>query len=187
MYSNLGYTVMGAAIDRLTGMPFEDALRTEIFEPLGVTSAGWGPPPEIWGRGGRIMLSGLIAGHGAFADPADPQSDNPALVSPAGRLHLSLADWAKIQRVFISGGSGLVSRASIERLFVVPAGGSISMGWAPRPKIPSVFLSQQGSNGRWVATALIAADRSRTAMLIVNDGRTRTLTRAVKMTAQLLE
>lgn len=187
VYSNLGYTVMGAAVDRLTGMSFEDAVRTEIFEPLGVTSAGWGAPPEIWGRGGRIMLGGLIAGHGKPADPADVKSDNPALISPAGRLHLSLADWSKIQRVFISGGGGLVSPESIERLFSVPEGNHMSMGWAPARGAPAVFRAQQGSNARWVATAMISADRSRTAMLIVNDGRTRTLVRSAKVTLGLLE
>ena len=186
VYSNLGYAVMGAAIDRITGATFEEAVQREVFEPLGVTTAGWGAPPEIWGRGGLLMLGGLILGPGKPADPADPRSDNPALISPAGRLHLSLADWARIHRVFLSGGGGLVSPESIERLFVVPDGGHMSMGWAPPRKAPGVFRAQQGSNGRWVATALIAADRSRTALLIVNDGRTRTLTRAVRVTAGLL-
>ncbi|MCJ7827476.1 MAG: beta-lactamase family protein, partial [Demequinaceae bacterium] len=147
VYSNLGYTVLGAAIDRIAGKPFEEVLDEEIFTPLGVTSAGWGPPPEIWGRGGLIMFGGLIAGPGKPADPTDPRSDNPALISPAGRLHLSLADWAKIQHVFISGGGGLVSPESIERLFVIPEGNHMSAGWAAS-KVPGVFRGQQGSNGR---------------------------------------
>jgi len=132
------------------------------------------------------MFGGLIAGPGKPADPANPQSDNPALISPAGRLHLSLADWAKIQHVFLAGGAGLVSPESIERLFVIPEGNRMSMGWAASKALPGVFRAQQGSNGRWVATALIAEDRSRTAMLIVNDGRTRTLTRSPKVAAGLL-
>jgi CubicO group peptidase (beta-lactamase class C family) len=186
VYSNLGYTVMGAAIDRIAEKPFEDVLEEEVFRPLGVTSAGWGPPPEIWGRGGIITLNGLIAGRGKYANPTDPASDNPALLSPAGRLHLSLADWAKIQRVFIDGGHGLVSRASIERIFTIPDGNRMSMGWAA-PKNPSVFRGQQGSNGRWVATVVVAADRSRTAMLTVNNGRTTTLLRSFKLATALLQ
>jgi len=186
VYSNLGYTVMGAAIDRLTGKPFERALDEEVFTPLGVTSAGWGPPPEIWGRGGWIMLGGLMIGRGKPADPAGPRSDNPALISPAGRLHLALADWAAIQRVFIADGAGLVSPQSIERLLTVPDGNRMSMGWAPARDIPGACLGQQGSNGRWVATALMAADRSHTVMLIVNDGRTRTLMRSPAIAAELM-
>ncbi|KAB2848236.1 MAG: beta-lactamase family protein, partial [Hyphomicrobiaceae bacterium] len=40
VYSNLGYIVIGAIIDRLTESPFETALAREVWEPLGVTSAG---------------------------------------------------------------------------------------------------------------------------------------------------
>jgi D-alanyl-D-alanine carboxypeptidase len=186
VYSNLGYTIVGAAVDRLTGKPFEEVVAEEVFKPLGVTSAGWGPPPEIWGRGGRIMLNGLIAGRGKPADPTDLRSDNPPLINPAGRLHLSLGDWAKIQRVFISGGGGIVTPESLEHLFAVPEGNPMCMGWARARATSVAFRSQQGSNGRWVATAHIATDRSHTAMLIVNDGRTRTLTRSAKITAELL-
>jgi D-alanyl-D-alanine carboxypeptidase len=184
VYSNLGYTVIGAAVDRLTGSPFEDVVAAEVFAPLGVTSAGWGPPPEIWGRGGRIQLSGAIVGHGTYADPTDPESDNPPLINPAGRLYLTLDDWARIQRVFL-GGTGFVSAESIERLLDVPEGNRMSMGWAAS-RDSRVFRGQQGSNGRWVATALMAADRARTAMLIVNDGRTRTLLRCPTLTAEAL-
>lgn len=185
VYSNLGYTVMGAALDRLADKPFEQALDDEILAPLGVTSAGWGPPPEIWGRGGRIQLGSSIVGRGKPADPADPRSDNPALITPAGRLHLALADWAAIQRVFLADGAGLVSSASVERLLTVPDGNRMSMGWAPARGLPGVGIAQQGSNGRWVATALMAEDRSRIAMLIVNDGRTRTLMRTPAVAAPL--
>ena len=49
-YSNLGYIVVGAAIDRITGMPFENALDIHLLDPLGITSAGFGPPPRHPGK-----------------------------------------------------------------------------------------------------------------------------------------
>ncbi len=100
LYSNLGYIVIGAAIERITGLPFESALALHVLEPLGITSAGFGPPRELWGHGGRMLALGPLGlvdiGRGAPADPERVESDNPAIMTPAGRLHLTLADWATV-------------------------------------------------------------------------------------------
>lgn len=42
-YSNLSYAVPEALIERATGRPFEDFLRHELFEPLGMTDATLDP------------------------------------------------------------------------------------------------------------------------------------------------
>ena len=55
-YSNLGYIVAGAAIDRIAGMPYEEALVVELFGPLGISSAGYGPPPDVWGHKAKVQL-----------------------------------------------------------------------------------------------------------------------------------
>jgi CubicO group peptidase (beta-lactamase class C family) len=35
-YSNLGYSILGLIIEKVSGMPYEDYCRKEIFEPLGI-------------------------------------------------------------------------------------------------------------------------------------------------------
>jgi hypothetical protein len=44
----------------------------------------------------------------------------------------------------------------------------------------------QGSNTLWSACALLATDRSRTALVAANDGRTRILTGTARLAAELL-
>ncbi len=39
-YSNAGYIVLGAVIERLSGMSYYDYVRTRVFEPPGMTSTG---------------------------------------------------------------------------------------------------------------------------------------------------
>lgn len=39
-YSNAGYVVLGAVIERLSGMSYYDYVRTNVFEPAGMTSSG---------------------------------------------------------------------------------------------------------------------------------------------------
>ena len=172
-YSNLGYVVIGAAIERITGTTYEDALTAHVLEPLGITSAGFGAPPAIRGHRARTP-----------APPDDPRSDNPPVMSPAGRLHLSLRDWARFQQVFLIEGGDFLEPASVERL-LTPSKAQ-SPGWAPARGLDHVSMGQQGSNTFWVATALIDRDRERTAMVVCNDGRRRLLAGSAKLAARLL-
>lgn len=41
-YSNSGYTLLGAIIERVSGKPYAEFLRTEIFGPLGMTDTQYG-------------------------------------------------------------------------------------------------------------------------------------------------
>ena len=187
-YSNLGYIVAGAAIDRLAGRPFEDSLYTEILEPLGITSAGFGPPTDIWGHKSRLQLGGLTAGRGSPADPALQRSDNPAVMTPAGRLHLTLADWAKFQSVFLNRGGNLLKPETIEHLLALPPGkgSGMAMGWAPAAGLSGVSYGMQGSNTLWAATALIDSKFERTALVVANDGRSRVLSGSAQVAASIL-
>lgn len=45
LYSNLGYTLLGAAIERVSGRPFEETMVNEIFTPLGMKSCV--PPARL--------------------------------------------------------------------------------------------------------------------------------------------
>jgi len=187
-YSNLGYIVVGAAIDRLAGTTYEDAFRDLLLRPLGVTSGGWGPPPAIRGHPPRLLLGTRAIGRRGAAPPGDPRSDNPEAYNPAGRFHVSLPDWCRLQRLFLDG-AGVLGPASIERLLrVAPGNGgpTMAMGWAPAP-LGDGELGMQGSNTAWSATALIARGRDRTSLVVASDGRTRTLTASAGLAAELLE
>jgi CubicO group peptidase (beta-lactamase class C family) len=43
LYSNRGYIVAAAMLERLTKRSWEDLMRQQVFRPLGMTSAGFGP------------------------------------------------------------------------------------------------------------------------------------------------
>jgi D-alanyl-D-alanine carboxypeptidase len=192
LYSNLGYIVMGAAIERITNLPYESALATHVLEPLGITSAGFGPPPLLWGHGGRMLQLGPLGlidvGRVGPADPGRVRSDNPAVLSPAGRLHLTLADWAKFQRVFLASGAGFLRPETVERLLTPGPGRGYrqALGWAPAAGLGDISFGQQGSNTYWVATALLDPARERAAMVVCNEGRARLLRHTPRLALGLL-
>lgn len=182
VYSNLSYLVLGAAIDRIAAS-WEDALRTELLDPAGVTGAGFGPPPRIWGHRPRGRIGPVLVGRGPALDPADPGADNPPVLSSAGTLHLPLEDWARLQRMFQADAPGPLSAASVARLQAMPERGGMAMGWgADREGRPGM----QGSNTAWSATALQSRDRTRTALVVANDGRSRVLAETAAVAAELL-
>jgi CubicO group peptidase (beta-lactamase class C family) len=192
LYSNLGYIVIGAAIERITEGPFESALRADVLEPLGIASGGFGPPGEAWGHAGRMVALGPLGlvdlGRGGPASPTSVESDNPPVMSPAGRLHLSLADWARLQRVFLDRGDAFLRPETVERLLTPAPGRGYRQahGWAPAPGLDGISYGQVGSNTFWVAAAVIDASRERNAMVACNDGRARLLRHVPKLAARLL-
>ena len=188
MYSNLGYIVVGAAIDRLAGAPFEQALAAHVLEPLEITTAGFGPPADVWGHAARLRFGGLGLLRGPAVDPADSYSDNPAVLSSAGTMHMSMADWAKFVRIFLLGGSDLLSPDTVDRLLPMPDRYylTMAMGWMRAAHLRGVSYAMQGSNTMWSATAIIGDDRQRAALVACNDGRNRVLNRSAALAAQLL-
>lgn len=189
LYSNLAYIVGGAVIDHLAGAPYERALHTLLLEPLGARSLGFGAPPEIWGHGPRIHLGDLSLFRGVPAPPADPTSDNPAVLSSAGTMHLSLGDWARFLRLFVTEGGGVLEPATLDHLLTVPEGPGppMAMGWMRADRLDRVSFGMQGSNTMWSATALLDDRRRRIAMMVCNDGRTRVLRRCALAARDLLE
>jgi D-alanyl-D-alanine carboxypeptidase len=103
-YSNYGYVLAGALLERASGKPFEALLADELFTPLGMASCGFGAPA----RAGQIdepyghlrRLAGLRP-----VEPG-PDGDNPLALGPAGTVHCSLRDWVKFLTVHLRGARG---------------------------------------------------------------------------------
>ena len=188
VYSNLGYIVVGAAIDGLTSTTFEQALADRLLKPLGIDTAGFGPPDGVCGHPARLRLGSVGVLAGPAADPSDPRSDNPAMLSSAGTMHITMADWAKFVSVFFHGGPSLLEPGTVDRLLRMPAGrtAGMAMGWNRPPYMKGVAYAMQGSNTLWSSAALIDDERRRAALVACNDGRTRVLNDTPRLAASLL-
>ncbi|UJR79659.1 serine hydrolase domain-containing protein [Sandaracinus amylolyticus] len=128
-YSNIGYILVGAALERATGASWEDLLHTRLLTPLGMTSCGFGPPAATHDD----APSGHVLSNGAL-EPV-PTFDNPPLLGPAGTVHCTLADWARFVDWTMSppeSGPLALSTDAHARL-VTPT----SDGWAPGWQVTS--------------------------------------------------
>lgn len=105
-YSNVGYMVAGAIIERTLNRDFEQVIAERLWAPLGMTTAGFG-------QAGTPGLDDQPLGHrlagGAtptIFDAGHPNADNPPEYSPAGRAHMSLRDWARFTAALLSAERG---------------------------------------------------------------------------------
>ncbi|HUJ09058.1 MAG TPA: serine hydrolase [Verrucomicrobiae bacterium] len=89
IYSNQGYAIVGAMLEKVSGRDFESLMTEKLFKPLHMDSAGFGPP-------GTKDKTDQPWGHVHQLSKALPmQTDNPPVISPAGRVHCSLDDLAR--------------------------------------------------------------------------------------------
>jgi CubicO group peptidase (beta-lactamase class C family) len=88
-YSNSGYIMAGAMLEKIAGKSYELLMIKEIFKPLGLHTAGFGPPLK---SGSTYQPSGHRA-VGWFPTPIS--RDFPVYMAPSAAIHISIEDWAK--------------------------------------------------------------------------------------------
>ncbi len=166
-YGNANYIVAGAALEALTGQSWEAQMQAELFDPLGMAGAGFGPPAGDAARGHQE-----VAGQLQSLAPESPGADNPAALGPAGTVHASLADYARFLAVFTEAGDWLTAE-SVARLATPsrPAA-SYALGWGltRQPWASGPVLVHEGSNTRWHAIALVDRDGGRALATVSNGG-----------------
>lgn len=166
VYSQSGYVIAAAMLETILGAPWEDLLRTHLFEPLGMQSAGFGPP-GLHGEGAQPV------GHASWFTqsvtphpPGETIADIPAAWGPAGSVHAALPDLLAFLNAHRDGAS-LLRRETWEMLHTPPFGGEYAMGWYLRDG----GLWHNGWNSLWYAEVLVDPVAKTSAAAVCNDGR----------------
>jgi D-alanyl-D-alanine carboxypeptidase len=134
-YSNVGYILAGAVLEHLTGRAWEDLMRERLFQPLGISTGGFGSPgtagktDQPWGHSSVV---------GKPLDPGSPAAQFPFYYGPAGLAHMTITDYAKFIGLHLRGDpanphgqAALLKLDTFAELHgVAPA--TTSKGWAMR-------------------------------------------------------
>ena len=93
-YSNIGYTVLGRVIERVSGMPTREYIRREILGPLGMTHSGW--QPEDFAAGAvAIGYRGREGSRDMNAPAVVAPAENLGVMETSGGLYTSVQDLAR--------------------------------------------------------------------------------------------
>jgi len=123
-YSNAGYVMAGAMIEKATGKDWETVIREKLFEPLGIKSAGFGAAGSMdandqpWPH--SIRNGKPVPG---------PYIDNPGVLGPAGTVHMSAEDYGKWMLFMLKRGPNLLTGDEIDALLTPSMGGDYAHGW----------------------------------------------------------
>ena len=172
-YSNLGYIIAGAIAEARTGKSWEDLIREQIFVPLGIRNAGFGPPA---GAGKTDQPWGHQETDGKLTplDPANPEGDNPPALGPAGTIHIGLKDWLLFAQDQLDGvyGRGRLLKPESYRRLHTPVTANYALGWGVKPGTNGVpeLLTHSGSNGFWLADVRIMPRHNMIFLVVINAG-----------------
>ncbi len=174
IYSNQGYAIAGVMLERTSGKSWEDLMRTMLFEPLGMKSAGFGAPAtpdkvdQPSGHTSKLFF-------GIKPVPPGPGADNPLAISPAGAVHCSMEDLAKYVSFHMAGERGqskLLKAETFKKLHTPVAGGDYALGWVvlERKWAHGRTLMHNGSNTMFYAVIWAAPNRDCAIVVATNIG-----------------
>ena len=171
LYENGNYVVMATVMEQLTGSSWEELMKAELFQPLSMIDAGFGPP-GVRGHvtdpyGHRRSGDGTVT---PFPPEGPVRPDNPPVIGPSGRVHVSLDDMARFMRDHIAGHLGkpaLLSPKTYRVLHTPPFGDDYALGWIRRK---SGGLGHGGTNGKWLALVEIRPKDELGVFVVTNLG-----------------
>lgn len=186
-YSNLGYVVAGAMAERVTGKSWEQSITDEVFGPLGMKSVGFG------GTGTPGLLD-QPWGHKADGEPVGkngPEIDNPPVLSPAGRVHCTIQDWARFISDQLRGARGqkaLLRPESYTKLHSTPFDTNYALGWitADRSWGGGKVLNHAGDNTMNFANVWVAPRRDFAVLVCINQSGDKAFKASDELTASII-
>jgi CubicO group peptidase (beta-lactamase class C family) len=172
IYSNAGYSVAGVIAEQTMKEPWESLMRTMLFEPLGMSTAGFG----AMGTPGRIdePWQHMIKDDKLVSVEPGRLSDNPPVLGPGGTVHCSIRDWAKFVIEHLKGtrGTGSLLKSETFKLLHTPGfGGDYASGWVVTEQVwgGGKVLTHAGSNNMSFAVAWIAPIRGFAVLVASNQ------------------
>jgi CubicO group peptidase (beta-lactamase class C family) len=172
LYSNWGYTLAGHMLEQVWDAPWEALMKKRLFEPLGITQAGFGGV----GTPGKIDQPWPHTSEGEPTSNNGPAVDNPPVLGPAGTVHMPLSDWARFIAEHLAGPAGkgklLKTAKAYQHLHTATQAGSpYAFGWlALERKWGGHVLSHNGSNTMNHSVAWLAPEKDFAIIACTNSG-----------------
>jgi CubicO group peptidase (beta-lactamase class C family) len=181
----LGYTYIGAIIERVGKKTWDEAITERIFIPLNLRTAGLGPQSSL----GKIdaPLGHSIVDGKVKAFLAGPNGDGPSIIGPAGNAHMSILDFARWAGWNAGEGKrtpALVKPETMRKLHTpvismpekkdaaagTPPGGRYALGWGELTVdwAPYPLLYHGGSNSMNLAHIWLDTKRDFAMVIVAN-------------------
>ena len=119
-YSNIGYALLAAMVERVSGQDFDVFLQRSLFAPAGLTHTGYRPAPAQPIRVARRYAEGVDNG----SPPEDPSDDWNHVGS--GRVLSTTGDLFRWHQALL--GDGILSQEARTKMYT-PVANGYGYGW----------------------------------------------------------
>ncbi|WP_217185231.1 serine hydrolase [Streptomyces sp. AC495_CC817] len=167
-YSNPGFTLLGALVEELRGAPWEEVLRREVLEPLGLRRTTW--HPEAPHAGGWAVHP--------WADVMLPeQVEDLGRMGPAGQLWSTSGDLARFAAFLAKGDERVLSAESVLEMRTpaapaeaadVAAGAAYGLGMQLQHRDGRFLVGHGGSVPGFLAQLTISVEDDVAAVVLTN-------------------
>ncbi|MBR8642568.1 beta-lactamase family protein [Streptomyces tuirus] len=167
-YSNPGYTLLGALIEKLRGASWEEVLRREVLEPLGLHRTSVRP---------QAPHAGGWAVH-PWADVMLPEpTEDLGRMAPAGQLWSTTGDLAKFAAFLVNGDERVLSAESLREMRTpaaphdaadVASGYAYCLGMEIRQRDGRALVGHTGSLPGFLACLMISIEDDVAAVVLAN-------------------
>ncbi|MFI1290740.1 serine hydrolase domain-containing protein [Streptomyces sp. NPDC020792] len=167
-YSNPGYTLLGALVAELRGAPWEEVLRREVLEPLGLHRTNARPEaPHAQGWAVHPWADALLP------EPAE----DLGRMAPAGQLWSTTGDLARFADFLVQGDDGVLSAESLREMRTpaappeaadVASGYAYGLGLEVRRWGERLLVGHSGSLPGFLASLTIGVEDDVAAVVLAN-------------------
>ncbi|HET6880678.1 MAG TPA: serine hydrolase [Pirellulales bacterium] len=176
-YSNSGYIVLGAIIEKVSGKSYEEFLNEAIFEPLEMRDTGYDHHDQILARraAGYDQRDGGVV-NAAFIDMSVPFA--------AGALYSTVDDLKRWDQALRA--AKLVSAESLARMFT-PVKSDYGYGWQIETRCDHQAMSHGGGINGFATYLIRIPDKQALVVVLSNVVSHRPARMAVDLTSILLK
>ncbi len=164
-YSNFGYMIAACMAEQVTGLSWEVLMKQRLFDPLGMSSAGFGNP-------NKNKSTDQPWGHNKYAWKWWPSESYYAeSISPAGRVYCSIDDWAKFLSLRLKSENPILERRYLDKL-IEPVGNHFyAAGWgvADHDWAKGITFNHTGSNEIWYTSVIVTPNVDRAFIVATNS------------------
>ena len=169
-YSNAGYGIVAALLEAHTGQSWESLLEARLFAPLGI-DAGVGWPgndgsAQPWGHMAEDADAPLEA-----VDPVHGEYKLPAIIAPAGDIHLSMPHYGKFLQMnllALQGKDSILPAATLRYLH--QAVGGAGLGWGVQELAGQKMSVHAGGGGTFIVVAFVHHTADLAVAVVSNSG-----------------
>jgi CubicO group peptidase (beta-lactamase class C family) len=166
-YCNTGFVIAAVIAEQAMASNFEQLMQSEVFLPLEMKSANFGPTQEGQIRGHR-------AGKPVLHAPMEDADGVPLVYTATGYVTINLHDWALFcldQMAGVHGGGKILKPESYRLMQSAQAGGQSGLDWGIQDSIAGrkgPVLLHGGSDGNWLAWVALFPESKSGVLVVAN-------------------